>query len=40
MTSMTFGVAHDLFRRCKYVVYDSYGPPIGKYVITCRPKLP
>ena len=37
---MTFGMARDLYRRYKYVVYDSYWLPIGNYVITCGPKLP
>ena len=31
----TFGVARDLYRRCKCVVYVSYGP-----AITWGPKFP
>ena len=38
--SMIFDMARDLYRRCKYIVYGSYGPPIGNHVITCGPKLP
>ena len=38
--SMTFGVALDLYRRCKYVAYGEYGSPIGNHVITSRSKLP
>ena len=29
MTSMTFCVVRGLYRRCKHVVYDICGPPIG-----------
>ena len=38
--SMTFVMACDLYRRCKNVVYDSHGLPVGNHVITCEPKLP
>ena len=38
--SMTFGIARDLYRRGKGVVYGSYRPPVGNHVIiTCGPKL-
>ena len=37
--STTFGVGRNLYRRCKYVVYGSYSPPVGDHVITCEPKL-
>ena len=36
----TFGIARDLYRRCKYIVYNSYGPPVGNHIINCEPKLP
>ena len=38
---MTFRIFPDLYRTCKYFVYGSYGPLIGKgcyYLITCEPK--
>ena len=38
---MTFRVFPDLYRRCKYFAYGSYGPLIGKgcyYLITCGSK--
>ena len=37
---MTFGMARDLYRRCRDVVYGSYALPTGNHVITCVPKLP
>ena len=37
---MNSGMARDLYRRCKYVVYGRYGTPIGNYVITCEHFLP
>ena len=37
---VVFGMAHDLYRRSKYVVYSSYGPPIGNHVIDCGARLP
>ena len=38
--SITFDMARDLYCRRNYVVYDSYGPPIGNHVVTRGPKLP
>ena len=38
--SMTFGAGRNLYRRCKYVVYGRYGPPIGNHIVTCGPKPP
>ena len=35
----TFGMACDLCRSCKDVVYGSYGPPIRNHVVICEPKL-
>ena len=37
--SMAFGMGRDFYRRCKFVVCCSYGPPKGNNFITCRPKL-
>ena len=37
--SMTFGMAHNLCRKYKYVVYSSYRPKIEDHVITFGPKI-
>ena len=36
---ITFGMARDLYRKCKFFVYNSYGSPIGNH-INYEPKLP
>ena len=33
--NVTFGIARDLYRRLKDVVYENYGQAIGNHVITC-----
>ena len=38
--SASFDMFLNLYRRCKYVVYGSHGPPMGNHAITCAPKLP
>ena len=35
---MTFGMARDLYRKRKYVIYGSHRSPVGNHVI--RPKPP
>lgn len=37
--SITFEIARNLYRRCKSVVYGSYGPPVGSLVITYEVKV-